>query len=108
MRLMARDQHYEALMMEAREVLKVVGRETRAVKAGVGEREQEVEEEEECLRESKRRRFGRFIGMTECESPGEEDEGLMRAAMEAWVEREMGRRISEQSEREVRRGKGAW
>lgn len=98
---MQRDQHYEALMMEAREALGIVER-----REGV---ELEVREvEEECMRERKRRRFGRFIGMKGCESPGREDEGVMSAVMEAWVEGEVERRMAEDSEREGWKEKGGW
>ncbi|MCJ1356952.1 MAG: hypothetical protein MMC33_006948 [Icmadophila ericetorum] len=73
--------------------------------------------------DEKRRRFGRFVGLRGCESPGmlvsggaegegegdgdvEEEEERLRREMEAWVEERIRRGLEREAEREVWRGKG--
>lgn len=69
--------------------------------------------------DEKRRRFGRFVGLRGCESPGvvgggrsgEEDgdgdgEERMRREMEVWVQERIRRGLERETEREIWRGKG--
>ena len=106
---MDRDQHFEALIEEAKGALEVVKGEMGVGMGGCGEKERgEGDVVMEQVVEDKRRRFGRFMGMRECESPGAEDEGVMRVAMEAWVGGEIARREWVEREREALRAKGAW
>lgn len=98
-------------MMEAKGALGIVEQEEEEGEEDMADGEAKkmvVVEEEECIREAKRRRFGRFIGMVGCESPAREDEGVMSAVMDAWVEGEMDRRMAEEDETQRWREKGAW
>lgn len=61
--------------------------------------------------EDKRRRFGRFVGLQGCESPGMTTEEMERETGEAlvvWVEQEIERRIMKEREEDKARRKGAW
>lgn len=56
--------------------------------------------------ENKRRRFGRFIGLRGCETPGmQEEEGRMREEMEAWIREELARKQRRDEEAERMREK---
>ena len=56
--------------------------------------------------EEKRRRFGRFLGLRDCESSV--GEGDMRRAMEEWIASEMARREHRDRAMESWRSKGHW
>ncbi len=56
--------------------------------------------------EEKRRRFGRFLGLRNCESGA--GEGDMRREMEEWIAGEMTRREHRDRELESWRSKGYW
>ena len=56
--------------------------------------------------EEKRRRFGRFLGLRNCESSV--GEGNMRREMEEWLANEMARREHRDRELESWRSKGHW
>lgn len=56
--------------------------------------------------EEKRRRFGRFLGLRNCESAV--GEGDMRREMEEWIASEMSRREHRDRELESWRSKGYW
>ena len=56
--------------------------------------------------EEKRRRFGRFLGLRNCESAT--GEGDMRRQMEEWLASEMARREHRDRELESWRSKGHW
>ncbi len=56
--------------------------------------------------EEKRRRFGRFLGLRNCESSV--GEGDMRREMEEWVAGELARREHRDREMESWRSKGHW
>lgn len=56
--------------------------------------------------EEKRRRFGRFLGLRNCESGA--GEGDMRKEMEEWIASEMSRREHRDREMESWRLKGYW
>ena len=122
--LMVRDQHFEALMEEARDTLRDIGVESvdatmmgvESVGKSVDVRENVGNDDGEAKRrraaemiiEDKRRRFGRFIGLRDCESPGTEDEQVIERAMEAWVWGELERRIRLEADLEVGTGKRGW
>lgn len=56
--------------------------------------------------EDKRRRFGRFLGLRNCESS--QGEGEMRREMEEYIAREMARKERRDREMESWRSKGYW
>lgn len=56
--------------------------------------------------EEKRRRFGRFLGLRNCESSV--GEGNMRREMEEWLANELARRQHRDKEMESWRSKGHW
>lgn len=56
--------------------------------------------------EDKRRRFGRFLGLRNCESS--QGEGEMRREMEEYIAREMARKEHRDREMESWRSKGYW
>ena len=56
--------------------------------------------------EEKRRRFGRFLGLRNCESAVNEVD--MRREMEEWIASEMTRREHRDRELESWRSKGYW
>ena len=56
--------------------------------------------------EEKRRRFGRFLGLRDCESSV--GEGDMRREMEEWIAGEMARREHRDRAMESWRSKGHW
>ncbi len=56
--------------------------------------------------EEKRRRFGRFLGLRNCESSV--GEGDMRREMEEWLAGELARRDHRDREMESWRSKGHW
>ena len=56
--------------------------------------------------EEKRRRFGRFLGLRNCESSV--GEGDMRKEMEEWLAGELARREHRDREMESWRSKGHW
>lgn len=56
--------------------------------------------------EEKRRRFGRFLGLRNCESSV--GEGDMRKEMEEWIAGEMARREQRDRTMESWRSKGPW
>ncbi|KAI4217159.1 MAG: hypothetical protein LQ351_000468 [Letrouitia transgressa] len=59
--------------------------------------------------EAKRRRFGRFLGLRGCESPGMwREEEAERRAMEMWVAGEMRRREERDAALALARRKGGW
>lgn len=63
------------------------------------------------ITEDKRRRFGRFIGLQGCESPGmtpEQMEQDTREAVYLWFEEEIERRMARDRMAEEARRKGAW
>lgn len=106
--VMQRDQHFEALMMEAKGALRAVEGGARAGEEVVAMEDVEMEEEEEYVREGKRRKFGRFIGMKGCDSPGMDDEGVMSEAIEVWVEGRMAEKLAKAKQSEELRAKGIW
>jgi hypothetical protein len=56
--------------------------------------------------EEKRRRFGRFLGLRNCESST--GEGDMRREMDAWLARELARKEHRDREMQSWRSKGHW
>ena len=56
--------------------------------------------------EDKRRRFGRFLGLRNCESS--QGEGEMRREMEEYIARELARKEHRDRELESWRSKGYW
>ena len=74
------------------------------------QQQQQQEEGEEKKKvasvEDKRRRFGRFLGLRNCESS--QGEGEMRREMEEYIAREMARKEHRDREMESWRSKGYW
>lgn len=115
---MERDQHFEALIEEARGFMTeagicyrdsaMMGIEGRNEGHEVGVEEVKGVRALEAMIEDKRRRFGRFIGLRYCESPGADDERVMERAMEAWLWEKMERRMRLEEEREARMTKEGW
>ena len=68
--------------------------------------EQEEEDKNVATVEDKRRRFGRFLGLRNCESS--QGEGQMRREMEEYIARELARREHRDRELESWRSKGYW
>ena len=70
---------------------------------------QQVEQQEDkniATIEDKRRRFGRFLGLRNCESS--QGEGEMRREMEEYIARELARKQHRDREMESWRSKGYW
>ena len=69
---------------------------------------QQTEQEDKNVAtvEDKRRRFGRFLGLRNCESS--QGEGEMRREMEEYIARELARRENRDRELESWRSKGYW
>ena len=67
---------------------------------------EQKEDKQTASVEDKRRRFGRFLGLRNCESS--KGEGEMRVEMEEYIAREMARREHRDRELESWRSKGYW
>ena len=66
----------------------------------------EEEDKNVATVEDKRRRFGRFLGLRNCESS--QGEGEMRREMEEYIARELARKEHRDRELESWRSKGYW
>ena len=64
------------------------------------------EDKQSASVEDKRRRFGRFLGLRNCESS--QGEGEMRREMEEYIARELARKEHRDREMESWRSKGYW
>ena len=78
-----------------------IDRETQDAARGLGANVDEI-----SLGRSKRRRFGRFLGLQGMDSAVPSAEGVMREEMERYVAREMAKRESKAREREMWEAKG--
>lgn len=67
---------------------------------------EQVRSEKVATVEDKRRRFGRFLGLRNCESSV--GEGDMQRKMDEWIASEIAKRQQRDREREIWRYKGYW